>query len=70
MHIIFIAAVRLGSEAAVWRGSEKYVWWEKTWKYPAENFIFQLGCSLQASNADKNELVHWYFSMILIGNPS
>ena len=70
MHIIFIAAVRLGSEAAVCRGSEKYVWWEKTWKISAENFIFQLGCSLQVSNVDKNELVHWYFSMILTGNPS
>ena len=70
MHIIFFAAVRLGSEAAIWRGSEKYVWWEKTWKIPTEKFIFQLGCSLQACNVNKNEIIHLYFSMILIGNLS
>ena len=36
----------------------------------AKKLIFQLGRSLQTSNVDKNELVHWCFSMILIGNLS
>ena len=44
MHNILFIAMRLGSEAAVWRGSEKYVLsyvlWEKPWKIPVEKFIF------------------------------
>ena len=37
----------------------------KALKIPAENFIFQLRCSLQACNVDKNELVQEYFSIVL-----
>ena len=33
-----------------------------------QKFIVWLGRSLQASDVDKNELVHGYFSMIFIGN--
>ena len=68
MHKIVLIAVQLALEAAVWRGSEKYVftiWREKP--IPAEKFIFKLGCSLQACNVDKNELAHGYFSVIFIG---
>ena len=66
MNNILLIAVRLGLEAAVWRGSEKHVLQEKTWKIPTEKFIFQLGRSLQACNVDKNEFVTGYFSMIFI----
>ena len=40
MHNILLIAVRLDSESAVWRGSEKHVLREKPWKIPAEKFIF------------------------------
>ena len=79
MHNILLAIVRLGWEAAVWRGSEKYVksleklWetyekkklWEKPWKIRAEKFIFLV----QACSVDKNEPARWCFSMILIEKP-
>ena len=52
------------------RESTCYYMIRKAFKIPAEKFIFQLGCSLQAFNVDTNELIHWYFSMILttLGN--
>ena len=73
IHNIILVTLLLGSEGAVWRGSEKYVlliWRDKPWQIPAGKFISWLGWSLQACNVDKNELVHEYFSMILIGNLS
>ena len=40
MHNILFIAVRLDSEAAVWRGSEKHVLRDNPWNIPAEKFIF------------------------------
>ena len=72
MHNIFFLAVRLGSEAAVWRGSKKHVlllYDEKSLdKFRHRSSFLSSFHSLQACNVDKNELVHGYFSMIFIGN--
>ena len=68
MRNILLAAVPLRSEAAV-RGAPEstcYYMMRKAFKISAGKFIFWLGCSLQACNIDANELVHWYFSVILI----
>ena len=42
MHNILLAAVRLGSDAAVWRGSEKYMllYNEKALKNPSRDVYF------------------------------
>ena len=61
MHNILLVAVRLGSEEAVWRGSEKYVL-----------LLFDQKKALKNSRreAHKIKLVHGFmvdFSMILIG---
>ena len=68
MHNILLAAVRLGSEAAVWRGSEKC---EKSLeKFQQKSSFFSYGAVYRSAMLIKNELVHCYFSMILIGKLS
>ena len=65
MHNILSAAVRLRSEAVVWRDCRMYVLLYDEKSLPAEKFIFKLRRNLQACNLDRNELVNGYFSMIL-----
>ena len=71
MHNILLVAVRLGSEAAAWRGSEKYVillYDKKSLDKFQQRSHFLVKTQFTGLHVDKNELVHGDFSLILIGN--